>query len=40
MAETFFKRKEFKQAEGHYRQAVALDAEEPMLQLALAWCLF
>jgi len=40
MAETFFKRKEFKQAEVHYRQAVAFDGEEPMLQVALAWCLF
>lgn len=40
MAETFFKRKEFKQAEVHYRQAVAFDPEEPMLQVALAWCLF
>lgn len=40
MAETFFKRRDFKQAEVHYRQAVVFDAEEPMLQVALAWCLF
>ncbi len=40
MAETFFKRKEFKQAEVHYRQAVMFDAEEPMLQVALAWCIY
>jgi curved DNA-binding protein CbpA len=40
MAETFFKRKEYKQAEVHYRQAVLFDADEPMLQVALAWCIF
>jgi curved DNA-binding protein CbpA len=40
MAETFFKRKEYKQAEVHYRQAVMFDADEPMLQVALAWCIF
>ncbi|HEY1100420.1 MAG TPA: tetratricopeptide repeat protein, partial [Myxococcota bacterium] len=40
MAETFFKRKDFKQAEVHYRQAISFDGEEPMLQVALAWCLF
>jgi tetratricopeptide (TPR) repeat protein len=40
MAETFFKRKDFKQAEVHYRQAINFDGEEPMLQVALAWCMF
>jgi tetratricopeptide (TPR) repeat protein len=40
MAETFFKRKEFKQAEVHYRQAVMFDPDEPMLEVALAWCIY
>ena len=40
MAETFFKRKEYKQAEIHYRQAVMFDGDEPMYQVALAWCIF
>ncbi len=40
MAETFFKKADYRQAEIHYRQAVMFDGEEPMLQVALAWCIF
>lgn len=40
MAETFFKKREFKQAEIHYRQAAMFDPEEPIIQAALAWCVY
>jgi curved DNA-binding protein CbpA len=40
MAETFLKKKEFKQAELHYRQAAMFDPEEPVIQTALAWCIY
>jgi curved DNA-binding protein CbpA len=40
MAETFFKKKEYGQAELHYRQAANFDPEEPMIIVALAWCIF
>jgi curved DNA-binding protein CbpA len=40
MAETFLKKKEFKQAELHYRQAVMFDPDEPIIQTALAWCIY
>lgn len=40
MAETFFKKRELKQAELHYRQAVMFDPEEPIMQAALAWCIY
>jgi curved DNA-binding protein CbpA len=40
MAETFLKKKEFKQAELHYRQAVMFDPEEPIIQASLAWCIY
>lgn len=40
MAETFLKKKEFKQAELHYRQAMMFDPEEPVIQTALAWCIY
>jgi curved DNA-binding protein CbpA len=40
MAETFLKKKEFKQAEVHYRQAAMFDPDEPIIQAALAWCIY
>jgi curved DNA-binding protein CbpA len=40
MAETFFKKKEMKQAEAHYRQAVAFDPDDPKLLTALAVCIW
>jgi curved DNA-binding protein CbpA len=40
MAETYFKKKDFHQAEVHYRQAVMFDGDEPMIAVGLAWCIF
>ncbi len=40
MAETFFKKKDYKQAEMHYRQAAMFDGEEPLIAVALAWCIY
>jgi curved DNA-binding protein CbpA len=40
MGETFFKKRDFKQAELHYRQAVMFDPDEPVIQTALAWCIY
>lgn len=40
MGESFFKKKDYKQAETHYRQAVMFDGEEPLIGVALAWCIF
>ena len=40
MAETFLKKKEFKQAELHYRQAVMFDPDDPIIQASLAWCIY
>jgi curved DNA-binding protein CbpA len=40
MAETFFKKREFAQAELHYRQAAAFDPEEPAIAVGLAWCMY
>lgn len=40
MAETFFKKKDYKQAEMHYRQASMFDGEEPLIAVALAWCIY
>ena len=40
MAETFLKKKEFKQAEVHYRQAAMFDPEELIIQASLAWCIY
>lgn len=40
MAETFLKKKDFKQAELHYRQAVMFDPDEPIIQTSLAWCVY
>lgn len=40
MAETFFKKKDYKQAEAHYRQAVLFDGEDPKILTGLAWCIW
>jgi curved DNA-binding protein CbpA len=40
MAETYFKKKDMKQAEAHYRQAVTFDGEDPKILTALAWCIW
>jgi tetratricopeptide (TPR) repeat protein len=40
MAETYFKKREYKQAEAHYRQAANFDSEDPRILTALAWCIF
>jgi curved DNA-binding protein CbpA len=40
MAETFFKKREFAQAELHYRQAANFDPEEGLIAVGLAWCIF
>lgn len=40
MAETYLKKRDFKQAETHYRQAVGFDAEEPRALTGLAWCIY
>jgi curved DNA-binding protein CbpA len=40
MAETFFKKKDYKQAEMHYRQAAMFDDGEPLIATALAWCIY
>ncbi len=40
MAESFFKKKDYKQAEMHYRQAVMFDPEEALITTALAWCIY
>ncbi|MBM4280408.1 MAG: J domain-containing protein [Deltaproteobacteria bacterium] len=40
MAETFFKKKDYAQAELHYRQASNFDPEEGLIAVALAWCIF
>jgi curved DNA-binding protein CbpA len=40
MGESFFKKKDYKQAETHYRQAVMFDGEEALIGVALAWCIF
>lgn len=40
MAETFFKRKDMKQAEAHYRQAVQFDPEDAKIATALAFCIW
>jgi tetratricopeptide (TPR) repeat protein len=40
MAETYFKKRDYAQAELHYRQAANFDPEEPMIAVALAWCIF
>jgi curved DNA-binding protein CbpA len=40
MAETFFKKRDFAQAELHYRQAVNFDPEEGLIAVGLAWCIF
>lgn len=40
MAETYFKRREMKQAEAHYRQASTFDGEDPKILTGLAWCIY
>jgi curved DNA-binding protein CbpA len=40
MAETFLKKKDFAQAELHYRQASNFDPEEGLIAVGLAWCIF
>lgn len=40
MAETFFKRKDMKQAEAHYRQAFNFDPEDARIATALAFCIW
>jgi curved DNA-binding protein CbpA len=40
MAETFFKKKDYKQAEAHYRQAAMFDDQDPKILCALAWCVY
>jgi curved DNA-binding protein CbpA len=40
MAETYFKKKDYAQAELHYRQASNFDPEEGLINVALAWCIF
>lgn len=40
MAETFFKRKDLKQAEAHYRQAHNFDPEDAKIATALAFCIW
>jgi curved DNA-binding protein CbpA len=40
MGESFFKKKDYKTAEMHYRQASMFDAEEPLILVALAWCIY
>jgi len=39
-AEVFFKKKEFKQAEQHYKLAMEFDPDEMAYVLAAAWCLY
>lgn len=40
MAEIFFKKKDYKQAEAHYRQALMFDGEDPKLLTGLAYCIW
>jgi tetratricopeptide (TPR) repeat protein len=40
MGDTFFKKKDFKQAEMHLRQAAMFDPEDPKILTALAWCIY
>ena len=40
MGESFFKKKDYKTAEMHYRQASMFDGEEPLILVALAWCIY
>ncbi len=40
MAETYFKKKDLKQAEAHYRQAAVFDPEDPKILTALAFCIW
>ena len=40
MGESWFKKKDFKLAEMHYRQAARFDPEEPLILVALAWCIY
>lgn len=40
MAESFFKKKDYKTAEMHYRQANMFDGDEPLIAVALAWCIY
>ena len=40
MAETYFKKKEMKQAEAHYRQAAMFDPDDPKFLTGLAWCIY
>ena len=40
MAETYFKKKDIKQAEAHYRQAVMFDGEDARILTGLAWCIW
>jgi curved DNA-binding protein CbpA len=40
MAETYFKKRDYAQAELHYRQAATFDPEEAMIAVNLAWCIF
>ena len=39
-AEVFFKKKDWKQAEMHYRATVDLDGEDARYMTALAWCIY
>ncbi|MDP2339545.1 MAG: DnaJ domain-containing protein [Deltaproteobacteria bacterium] len=40
MGESFFKKKDYKTAEMHYRQATMFDPDEPLILVALAWCIY
>lgn len=40
IADVYFKKKEIKTAEAHYRQAANFDPEDPKILTALAWCIW
>ena len=40
MAETFFKRRDYQQAEAHYRQAANFDGEDAKILTGLAYCIW
>lgn len=40
IADVYFKKKEYKNAEAHFRQAANFDPEDPKILTALAWCIW
>lgn len=40
IADVYFKKKEYKSAEAHFRQAANFDPEDPKILAALAWCIW